>query len=177
MSGVRVPKPYYLPQDQWDMLVGNRLWEETDKGWEELHDPARPMLSSRGGGMDVKMYLQTEGPWLAQGGPTILVTAIGRKSGEKRTISTNYMPYGGSMIVVGSWAGLPWPPQWALNLDNNPQAWVKLKDREWEVKARKLISEEKTKVWPAMTSLFPLWQYFQKFSQREFMLFSLDPVG
>ena len=80
------------------------------------------------------------------------------------------------MIVVGSWAGLPWPPQWALNLEANPKAWLQLKERKWEVVASELTSEEKTRIWPAMTSLFPLWWTFQQFSEREFRLFKLTPV-
>lgn len=178
MTATKIPKPYYLPQDQWDGLTGDRLWEKTDQGWVELREHAKPWLARRSQmtGMDAQMYLKTEGPWLAQGGPTLVLTTIGRKSGEERSIGTNYMPYGGSMIVVGSWAGLPWPPHWALNLESNPRAWIQLKDRKWEVTARKLTSEEKVRIWPAMTSLFPLWQYFQQHSTREFMLFILSPV-
>ena len=106
----------------------------------------------------------------------MLLTSIGRKSGKENTLATNYMPYGGSWIVVGSLAGLPVDPQWALNLDHGELAKVQIKDQKWETSVRKLSEHELERFWPTLTSLFPLWHYFQRHCQRKFMVFMLTPT-
>ena len=64
-------------------------------------------------------------PW----GITLLITTIGRKSGQQITTALNFLQQGESYIVVGSLAGVAHDPSWALNLRENPQAWVQVKDK------------------------------------------------
>lgn len=179
MSTTQIPRPYFLQEDKWATLIGGREWEQADDGWLEVTDLSDNPLASHAGEMakrDVERYLSTEGPWFAQGGPSMLLTTVGRKSGEKRSVGANYLPYGGSWIVIGSLAGLPKPPQWALNLEQTPVAWVQIKEHQWEASSRMMSNEEVERFWPTLTSLFPLWQYFQGYCRREFKTFMLTPT-
>ena len=62
-----------------------------------------------------------------------------------------------------------------LNLEANPNAWVQVKARRWDVVARKLDGKERAAIWPALVDFFPLWGHFQKYCDREFAVFALSP--
>ncbi|MBT73163.1 MAG: hypothetical protein CMQ15_14195 [Gammaproteobacteria bacterium] len=179
MSATQIPRPNYLQTDKWAALIGNRQWEDTPDGWVEVTEHKKedlvlnPAMLAK---MEVDRFNATKGQWSTQGGPSLLLTSIGRKSGKEHTLATNYMPYGGSWVVVGSLAGLPVAPQWALNLDQVGRGKVQLKDQKWEVTARKMSEQELERFWPTLTSLFPLWNYFQRHCQRKFKVFVLTPT-
>lgn len=162
MSAREIPKPDFMRQEDWDLLMKTRNAEVIRFG-SRAH---------------VQQYLETNGEgdtYFTQGGPTLLLGTIGRKSHEERITAANFMPAGGDVIVVGSIAGLEKHPQWALNFDARPEGWVQVKARRWEVNARRVIGEERAALWPKLTAFFPLWGHFQKYSDREFMVFILSP--
>jgi deazaflavin-dependent oxidoreductase (nitroreductase family) len=84
------------------------------------------------------------------------------------------MQDGEDLIVVGSIAGLDRHPHWALNLDANPEAWVQVKAERWPVLAHRALGEERAALWPRLTEYFRLWGHFQKYCEREFMVFVLS---
>lgn len=176
---VKIPKPDFMTEENWVPVIAEREWVRSGDRWVELVDAGRRkaerIRAMSTGDADRRMYLATEGPWEARTGPTLLITTIGRKTGQEVTNAVNYLPFGSDVIVVGSLVGLPTHPHWALNLDKNPQARIQIKSRKWEGRARKLGAEEKERLWPVLTSVFPLWWYFQQFSEREFMLFRISP--
>ena len=140
---------------------------------------ARDPAIIRAGGHDhVRRYLETngEGADETQGGPTLLLTTTGRKSGKEIITPVNYMQRGDDMIVVGSIAGLSMHPNWALNLDKTRRGQVQLKARKWSVNARKVTGAERSQLWPSLVAHFPLWGHFQKYCDREFMVFILSPA-
>ena len=62
----------------------------------------------------------------------------GRKSGERRTASLNYLTDGGRLVVVGSYAGEDRHPAWWLNLLADPRAEVQVGAARYPVTAREL---------------------------------------
>ena len=166
-----VPKPDFMTDEAWNQLMAGRQ-----------HDKIRDNSLNH-----VQAYLQTQGEqgtYLAQGGPTLVLGTIGRKSGEERLSMANFMPLGNKevpqgdedVVVVGSIAGLERPPAWALNLKDVPRGWVQVKDKRWNVNARLVAGKEREELWPKLTAFFPLWGHFQKYCDREFMVFILSPV-
>jgi deazaflavin-dependent oxidoreductase (nitroreductase family) len=149
-----------MGQEEWDLLVKTRNAGVIRFG-------SRATCSSTSRTAARRHY--------TQGGPTLLVGTIGRKSGEERITAANFMPAGDDVIVVGSIAGLENHPQWALNLDARREGWVQVKARRWQIIARKVVGEEREALWPKLTAFFPLWGHFQKYSDREFMVFILSP--
>ena len=65
------------------------------------------------------------GSALRHGVPICLVTTIGRKTGQPRTIPLLHLPDGDRVILVASQGGLPTNPQWYGNLVANPKVEVR----------------------------------------------------
>ena len=162
MVAKEIPKPDFMDEAEWDLLVKTRS----------------PEIIRLGSRAHVKTYLESNGEgdtYLTQGGPTLLLATTGRKSGEEHVSPANFMQDGEDVIVVGSIAGLERHPHWALNLEAKPEGWVQVKARRWEVTARKVLGKEREQLWPRLTEFFPLWGHFQKYSDREFFVFILSP--
>lgn len=164
MSNVKIPKPDFVTQEQWDHVLANRNVEAL-------------RVASKA---DTENYLATQGKGTGAftdlGGRTLLITTIGRKSGKEVTTPLNYIEDGGNLVVVASYAGLPHEPKWWLNLQKNRRARVQVRDRRWAVTARKATAEERPRLWEQLTQIFPMWGHFQKYSERgEFPVVILSP--
>lgn len=159
-----VPKPDFMTDEAWNALMAGRK-----------HQSIRDNSVNH-----VKRYLETngsEGTYITQGGPTLILATIGRKSGEERLSAVNFMPFGrDSVVVVGSIAGLDRPPHWSENLAHTPKAWIQVKGDRWNVNARLVTGAEREALWPELTTFFPLWGHFQKYCPREFRVFILSPA-
>jgi len=109
--------------------------------------------------------------------PTLLLTCVGRKSGEHRTVPLVFLQHGDDMVIVGSLAGYDKNPTWYLNLRANPKCWVQLDRRKMTAVARDATADERTDLWPKLNAMFPTWGYFQKQTDRPFPIVILTPTG
>jgi len=109
--------------------------------------------------------------------PTLLLTCVGRKSGEQRTVPLVFLQHGDDMVIVGSLAGYDKHPTWYLNLSANPNCWVQLDRRKLTAVARDATEPERTQLWPKLNAMFPVWGYFQKQTDRPFPIVILSPTG
>jgi deazaflavin-dependent oxidoreductase (nitroreductase family) len=154
----------------------------SDQDWEMLKDQTSSLERIRGDAKaDVEDYLANpEGRSTGAGPsglPTLLLTCVGRKSGEKRTTPLVFMQNGEDMVVVGSLAGYDTDPAWYLNLTANPGCWVQLDDRRMAAVARDVTAKERQELWPELTAMFPPWGFFQKQTDRPFPIVILSPTG
>ncbi len=78
--------------------------------------------------------------------PTLLLTTIGRKSGELREAPLPYHEIGHELVVVASAAGGPHNPHWVANIRSEPRCWVHVKRRFLAAKARILAGDERQAV-------------------------------
>ncbi len=109
--------------------------------------------------------------------PTLLMTCIGRKSGEQRTTPLVFLEDGDDKVVVGSLAGHDEAPAWVLNLNANADCWVQL-DRDKSIAvSRDATAKERERLWPKLIELFPTWGYFQSQCDRPFAVKILTPTG
>jgi deazaflavin-dependent oxidoreductase (nitroreductase family) len=67
--------------------------------------------------------------------PVLLLTTVGRKSGQSRTTSVMYTRDGDRLVVIGSNAGSERPPAWSLNLLAKPEADVQIGRKTTKVRA------------------------------------------
>jgi len=109
--------------------------------------------------------------------PTLLLTTVGRKSGQQRTTPLVFLQNGEDMVVVASLAGYKQNPAWYLNLSANSKCWVQLDDRKMAAVARDATDEEREDLWPKLIALFPTWGFFQKGSDRRFPIVIISPTG
>ena len=154
----------------------------SDAEWAALKDMTSSLERIKGDAKaDVEAYLANpEGRSTGAGPsglPTLLLTCIGRKSGETRTVPLVFLQNGEDMVIVGSLAGYDQHPAWYLNVRANPKCWVQLDRRKMSAVARDATGEEREALWPKLNALFPVWGHFQKQTDRPFPIVILSPTG
>jgi F420H(2)-dependent quinone reductase len=80
--------------------------------------------------------------------PALLLTTIGRQSGEQRTNGLTYCRDRGDIIVVASNGGSDRPPAWLLNLQANPEVTVRVGRQVKSATARVADPDEMAHLWP-----------------------------
>ena len=106
--------------------------------------------------------------------PTLLLTTIGRKSGEKRPTPLLYQPTGTGFIVVASRGGSDLHPAWYLNLLDEPRCQVQVGRFRYKAAARMLDSETRAHYWEWMVRFWPDYQNYQARTDREIPIVILD---
>lgn len=101
------------------------------------------------------------------GAPILLLTTIGRKTGKARTAPLMYISDGDDLVVVASNAGSDNAPAWWGNLQKEPHAEVQVRGEKRKVVARQATPEEKSRLWPPLTAMYPSYDDYQKKTTRE----------
>ncbi|CAB1369263.1 nitroreductase family deazaflavin-dependent oxidoreductase [Denitratisoma oestradiolicum] len=154
-----------------------------DAGWALLKEQTASLDRIRGDAkMDVDLYKANPDGWSTGTGsrsglPTLLLTTIGRKSGEKRTTPLVFMQDGENMVIVGSLAGHDNHPTWYINLSTNWKCWVQKDRNVMACDARDVTPAEREALWPRLDKVFPAWHYFQDQTERVFPMVILKPTG
>ncbi len=105
-----------------------------------------------------------------------LVTMTGAKSGQRRTIPLMYVPDGDAVLLVASQGGAPKNPSWFHNLVAHPDIVVEEGGRRRELRARRVSSDEKSRLWPICVSHYAPYQDYQKRTARDIPVFRCEPV-
>jgi deazaflavin-dependent oxidoreductase (nitroreductase family) len=129
------------------------------------------------GKWNVPIYRATRGRVLGRVGtaPVLLLTTTGRKSGRRRTAPVLYLRRGEDLVVIGSNAGNPNAPAWALNLQANPEATVEIGGETREMRARIAETEERTELWSAMSDQYSGFDHYRERTSRDIRVFVLEP--
>lgn len=107
--------------------------------------------------------------------PAVLLTTTGRKSDEPRTTATLYLRDGERVIVPASFGGREENPLWYLNLKENPEVQVQIKDRVLQLRARDATAEERAKYWPQLTEMYPRYRNYREAADRVIPLVVCEP--
>jgi deazaflavin-dependent oxidoreductase (nitroreductase family) len=99
-------------------------------------------------------------------GPVLLLTTIGRKTGQARTWPLGYLRDGDDLVLVGSNGGKDVHPGWFWNLRANPEAEVQIGGRTLRVRAEQAGPEEEKRLWPLLVAQSPVWGTYQSKTQR-----------
>ena len=112
-----------------------------------------------------------------RGRPVLLLTAIGRKSGEPRTTPLIYLRDGDDVIVVASTGGMARHPLWYRNLEATPARHITIDDVEEARVARTASPEEKERLWPLLLELYSDFDTYQEWAgdAREIPVVILSP--
>ncbi|MBM7507616.1 nitroreductase family deazaflavin-dependent oxidoreductase [Nocardioides salarius] len=130
------------------------------------------------GAPHVARYLETNGEdgyhW--RNGTTVLILfTTGRRSGEPRTNALIFRPWGDAYLVIASKGGADSPPAWFLNLSDDPEVEVQVKDRRIPVRARVATPDEKPEMWRTMVEAWPDYDDYQASTDREIPVVVLEP--
>ena len=110
--------------------------------------------------------------------PTLLLTTTGRKSGQTRMLPLIYGKAGDAFVIVASKGGAPAHPAWYLNLVDHPDCRIRVGRDRSDVRARTSSGEEREKLWPLMTDIYPPYDDYQAIAQgRQIPVVVLDPIS
>lgn len=110
-----------------------------------------------------------------RGAPICLVTTIGRRSGEPRTVALLYLEDGGDVIIVGSKGGMSKDPLWVRNLEANPDVEVQIGGAARALRARRVSDDEKAALWPRLVAMYRDFDDYQARTTRNIPVFRLSP--
>ena len=126
--------------------------------------------------LDKLVYKATRGRrGLSPPGSVLLLTTTGRKTGQPRRVPVLYLTDGPRMWVVASNYGGERHPAWSANLLAHPDATVAVRGSERPVRARLASDDEKKALWPRLLKLYPAWEAYASWTDRDFRLFRLEP--
>jgi deazaflavin-dependent oxidoreductase (nitroreductase family) len=128
----------------------------------------------------VRRYLETDGAegYVWRRGTTILIlTTKGRVSGRERDTPLIFREHDGRYLVVASNGGNPDHPSWFKNLRANPDVTVQVKGDRFAARARAAAADERARLWPQMTEVWPDYDAYQKKTDREIPLVVLERVA
>lgn len=127
----------------------------------------------------IRKYVATggaEGHEWQPGVFTLLLTTIGRKSGQPRRTALIYQPYGDAYVVVASYGGAPEHPSWYRNLAERNEAEVQVGPDVFRARARTAAGEERDRLWRLMTEVWPAYDQYAKKTDREIPVVVLERV-
>jgi deazaflavin-dependent oxidoreductase (nitroreductase family) len=127
-----------------------------------------------GGLLGSKWRVGSAFPW---GIPVLLLTTIGRKSGQPRTAPLLFIEDGDDVIVVGSQGGLPKDPLWYKNLQANPACEVQIKRRKMKMRARTANPLERERLWPKLVAHYPDFASYETWTDRVIPVVILEPAA
>ena len=122
---------------------------------------------------------RTSAPEVLAGLPVLDVTTTGRKSRQPRTSHLISIPIDDTLALIGTNFGQSATPAWVLNLEADPTASVRYRDRTVSVTARPASEAEFAQV---LASSGPIYPGYQKYEQRigdsrRLRIFVLEPAG
>lgn len=129
------------------------------------------------GRMNVPIYRLTRGRLANTYGraPILLLTSIGRRSGQPRTAPVLYLEDGEHVVVIGSNAGNEHAPAWSYNLRSNPDAEIQIGPRRRLVRARVAEGEERAELWRRMNEQYAGFDDYDRRTSRDIAVFVLEP--
>jgi proline iminopeptidase len=140
-----------------------------------MQDHASRYLSS--GGADGHMYTMNFPDRPVMTVPSLLLTTVGRKSGEKYVFPLFYGKHGDSYFVIASKGGAPQHPGWYRNILANPDVDVQVGTRKMKARARTATGEERVLLWEKSLEVWPPYADYQRKTEREIPVVVLDPTG
>ena len=113
---------------------------------------------------------------LVGGASTLLLTTVGRRSGQPRTVTVGYLRDGGDVIMMDTNFAKPAAPAWVLNLRAHPEAEVRLGRERYQAGAEFLEGEDRAGQWDRQVAAEPLVDQAQQLAGREIALIRLRRI-
>ncbi len=112
----------------------------------------------------------------ARGAPVMLLTTIGKKSGEPRTKPLLYLRDGDDIVCVASQGGRATNPLWYSNLVANPDCTVQIGSDVDKRRARTATIVEKERLWPLLVQMYSDFDDYQSWTDRKIPVVILEPA-
>lgn len=106
--------------------------------------------------------------------PIVVVTSVGRKSGDLRKNPVMRVERDGAYLAVASKGGAPENPEWYANFVARPEVEVQDKAEKHTYTARLLEGAERADWWELAVATWPTYASYQEKTDREIPLFLLE---
>ena len=106
----------------------------------------------------------------------LVLHTTGRKSGERRSHTLQYLPDGANYVIVASNNGQDRHPGWYHNLLSNPQVNIQVGYRRQAALATVAGSEEYALLWPRLIAQNPPWEVYARGTTRKIPVVILHPL-
>jgi len=125
----------------------------------------------------VKRYRETNGEegYLWNGATALLLTTIGRKSGQRRTTPLIFAEDAGTYIVVASKGGAPNHPAWYLNVSEAPEVEIQIKEKVMKATAVATEGDERNRLWSVAAEQWPNYNQYAERTDRLIPVVKLIP--
>ena len=87
--------------------------------------------------------------------PSLIITTIGAKTGEKRAVPLAYQIIDGRLIIVASMAGADRHPPWFHNLAKNPEVLVEMNGESFKATAVVTEGSDRTHLYNKVAEVLP----------------------
>jgi deazaflavin-dependent oxidoreductase (nitroreductase family) len=103
-----------------------------------------------------------------RGGPVLLLTTTGRKTGQQRTWPLCYLPApDDELVLVAAAGGAPRHPAWYSNLRADPRVSIRSGEGSRTMVARIAEERERARLWEIIVRRYPVVANYQRKSGRE----------
>jgi deazaflavin-dependent oxidoreductase (nitroreductase family) len=162
-----------------------RRWDEAN-AWQRgmrrfaASGPGSWLLSRVLDPLDRLTFRATKGRHLASSLvsalPVAMVTTVGARSGQRRTVPLLALPTDDGLAVIGSNYGKPKHPAWRHNLRANPEGEVDVDGRRWAFRADEVEEERRERIWQEALRTYPgFTAYAKRAASRRISVFVLEP--
>jgi len=149
------------------------------KGWR-VPGFLRPLMRL-GMGWMAGRYRRTRGKVKVGDQDLLLLTTIGAKSGERRSILLSRFPDGAagrSWLVAATNMGAVAHPAWLHNIAKHPdQVWVEIDGHEYPARAEQLRGADRDAAWARIVELNPSFGRYTSQTDREIPVLRLTERG
>ncbi len=127
-------------------------------------------------GLNIWFYRLTGGRLFGTmaGAPILLLTTLGRRSGQPRTKPVLYLRDGDDLVVVASVGGQARHPLWLKNLQAEPAVTVEVGRERSERTARVVPDTEREVLWPRLVGMYPAFDLYQSWTSRQIQVVVLS---
>ncbi len=130
--------------------------------------------------LDPAIFKATNGRFTSMGPPAmpmLAMTAIGRSSGQPRSVQLACLEHEGDYLVVASAMGQKKHPAWRYNIEANPHVQIQMRGERFAARAQVLTDPEKETVWAELRRAIPQINVYERRTDRKIRVFRLSRVS
>lgn len=126
----------------------------------------------------VFMYRRSGGKRFShmRGMPLLLLTTVGRKTGQQRVTPVMYIRDGTNYVITASNGGAAKHPGWFVNLRAHPHVTIEVDGLTRRVMAHQANAEEKIRLWAQLVEQAPFFEGYKKKTTRDIPMVILQPT-
>ena len=146
--------------------------------WAAKRRPVTWFLIHVGNRVDPVLMRATGGRVrVAPGSPTVLLTHVGARTGQRRATPLAYFTDGESVVLMASKGGAPRHPAWYHNVCANPDVQLWAGGRGGRYRAREADGAEYERLWRLACTMYDGYAKYQELAgSRRIPLIVCEPV-